>query len=62
MIAFFFACVVVGDQIRMMCDYDGVPRPVVEWSMDNSELPEDVVVQSDGRVLMISSAEVRPFL
>jgi len=42
----------------MMCDYDGVPRPVVEWTMDNTQLPEDVTVQSDGRVLVISSAEV----
>ena len=49
---------VVGDQIRMMCDYDGVPRPSVEWTMDNTELPSDAVSQSDGRVLFIADAAV----
>ena len=41
-----------------MCDYDGVPRPVVEWTMDREELPDSVSVQSDGRVLLISAAKV----
>ena len=49
----------MGDQVRMMCDYDGVPRPIAKWTMNDAELPDTVILQSQGRVLTIGSARVR---
>uniref|UniRef100_F6ZIH2 Hemicentin-1 n=1 Tax=Ciona intestinalis TaxID=7719 RepID=F6ZIH2_CIOIN len=49
---------VVGDRIRMMCDPDGVPIPTITWTKNGEDIDTDTDVQSEGRVLVIQSAQV----
>ncbi|CAK8691082.1 unnamed protein product [Clavelina lepadiformis] len=49
---------VVGDKIHMMCDHDGIPRPVVSWTKNDLDLSAGALVQSEGRILTIQSAQV----
>ena len=59
---FDFTDLVVGDDVRMDCGFDGIPSPVATWTGGRLDAEDRTGLSSDQRHFSINSVQVLSIL